>query len=218
MANKKLIYCTHLQTGPGPLSTSACCATIRTMWSIVAWATGSMGWIEIMVHLDNNCYCITIAIGRQQKRAFWCTIIDSLTSGERCCGKFFKMSTYQSREFGSSFPTSYLLIVFTKRRCNQTSSHLARALRAVTGAVTGRQCPHSGVGEDFLRHRPFFSFTKTSVTRKQKVKKSILRCEMNSLSKGYKRAFDNIWGRMAIFFFGFWSQKQSFRAQKKLPS
>ena len=118
MANKKLIYCAHLQTGPGPLSTSACCATIRTMWSIVAWATGSMGWIEIMVHLDNNCYCITIAIGRQQKRAFWCTIIDSITSGERCCGKFFKMSTYQSREFGSSFPTSYLLVVFTKRQCN----------------------------------------------------------------------------------------------------
>ena len=37
-----------------------------------------------------------------------------------------------------------------------------------------------------------FFFTETSVTRKQKVKKSIPRCEMNRLSKGYKRAVGKI--------------------------
>ena len=35
-------------------------------------------------------------------------------------------------------------------------------------AVTGRRCPHSGVGEDFLASRPG-PLTKTGVTQKQKV-------------------------------------------------
>ena len=35
-------------------------------------------------------------------------------------------------------------------------------------AVTGRRCPHSGVGEDFLVHRPG-PITKTGVTRERKV-------------------------------------------------
>ena len=35
-------------------------------------------------------------------------------------------------------------------------------------AVTGRRCPHSGVGEDFLGHRPS-PLTKTGVTRERKV-------------------------------------------------
>ena len=35
-------------------------------------------------------------------------------------------------------------------------------------AVTGRRCPHSGVGEDFLGHRPG-PLTKTGVTRERKV-------------------------------------------------
>ena len=37
-------------------------------------------------------------------------------------------------------------------------------------AVTGRRCPHSGVGEDFLPHRRV-PLMKMAVTRKQKVKK-----------------------------------------------
>ena len=35
-------------------------------------------------------------------------------------------------------------------------------------AVTGRRCPHSGVGEDFLA-RGMGPLTKTGVTQKQKV-------------------------------------------------
>ena len=55
------------------------------------------------------------------------------------------------------------------------------------GATTGRRCPHSVVGEDFGARGPG-SFTKTAVTRKLKVEKSIPRCEMNCLFKDYKQA------------------------------
>ena len=44
-----------------------------------------------------------------------------------------------------------------------------KGLRAESArAVTGRRCPHSGVGEDFLGHRPS-PLTKTGVTRERKV-------------------------------------------------
>ena len=36
-------------------------------------------------------------------------------------------------------------------------------------AVTGRRCPHSGEGEDFLTGQPGFFFTKTAVTPEQKI-------------------------------------------------
>ena len=38
-------------------------------------------------------------------------------------------------------------------------------------AVTGRRCPHSGKGEDFLSRQPDF-FTETAVTPDRKVQKS----------------------------------------------
>ena len=44
------------------------------------------------------------------------------------------------------------------------------SLRAESArAVTGRQCPHSGEGKDFLTHQPGFFFTKRAVAREQKV-------------------------------------------------
>ena len=79
-------------------------------------------------------------------------------------------------------------------------------------AVTGRRCPHSGKGGDFLTRQPFF-FMKTAVTPERKVKKSFPRWEMNGLSEGYKQAVDQIWGRMAKN--GFFGQKPRFWAQKK---
>ena len=45
-------------------------------------------------------------------------------------------------------------------------------------AVTGRLCPHSGRGEDFLSRQPFF-FTETAVTPDRKVEKSFPRWEIN---------------------------------------
>ena len=89
-----------------------------------------------------------------------------------------------------------------------------KGLRAESArAVTGRRCPHSGEGEDFLKCRPGFFFTKTAVTREQKVEKLLPTWEMNHLSEGYKQAVDQNWGRRAkIGLFGqiprFWAQKR----------
>ena len=52
---------------------------------------------------------------------------------------------------------------------NPSPSVIQPALRALCAesakAVTGRRCPHSGVGEDFFARWPVF-FTKTAVTWK----------------------------------------------------
>ena len=58
-------------------------------------------------------------------------------------------------------------------------------------AVTGRRCPHSGEGEDFLTGQVDF-FTKTAVTPERKVEKLIPRWEVNRLSEGYKRVVNKI--------------------------
>ena len=52
-----------------------------------------------------------------------------------------------------------------------------------TRAVTGRQCPHSGRGEDFLSRQPDF-FTETAVTPDRKVEKSFPRWEINRHVEG----------------------------------
>ena len=50
-------------------------------------------------------------------------------------------------------------------------------------AVTGRRCPNSGEGEDFLTGQLNF-FTKTALTPEQKVEKSIPRWEINGDAEG----------------------------------
>ena len=50
-------------------------------------------------------------------------------------------------------------------------------------AVTGRRCPHSGEGEDFLSRQQDF-FTETAVTSERKVEKSFPRWEINRHDKG----------------------------------
>ena len=50
-------------------------------------------------------------------------------------------------------------------------------------AVTGRRCPHSGKGGDFLTGQPDF-FTETAVTPEQKVEKSFPRWEINRHAEG----------------------------------
>ena len=50
-------------------------------------------------------------------------------------------------------------------------------------AVTGRRCPHSGRGEDFLSRQPDF-FTETAVTPDRKVEKSFPRWEINRHVEG----------------------------------
>ena len=50
-------------------------------------------------------------------------------------------------------------------------------------AVTGRWCPHSGRGEDFLSRQPDF-FTETALTPDRKVEKSFPRWEINRHVEG----------------------------------
>ena len=50
-------------------------------------------------------------------------------------------------------------------------------------AVTGRHCPHSGRGEDFLSRQPDF-FTETAVTPERKVEKSFPWWEINRRVEG----------------------------------
>ena len=56
-----------------------------------------------------------------------------------------------------------LASIIQPARAKRTSP---KGLRAESArAVTGRHCPHSGEGEDFLTSQPFFSLTKTAVIR-----------------------------------------------------
>ena len=50
-------------------------------------------------------------------------------------------------------------------------------------AFTGRRCPHSGKGEDFLTGQQIF-FMETAVTLERKVKKSFPRWEINRHAEG----------------------------------
>ena len=70
--------------------------------------------------------------------------------------------------------------------CNDLSSPRAgpKGLRAESArAVTGRRCPQSGKGEDFLTGQSDF-FTETAVTPKRKVEKSFPRSEINRHAEG----------------------------------
>ena len=59
-----------------------------------------------------------------------------------------------------------------------------KGLRAESArAVTGRQCPQSGEGEDFLTDQLNF-FTETAVTPERKVEKSFPRSEINRHAEG----------------------------------
>ena len=59
-----------------------------------------------------------------------------------------------------------------------------KGLRAESArAVTGRQCPHSGKGEDFLTGQLNF-FTETAVTPERKVEKWFPRWEINRHAEG----------------------------------
>ena len=59
-----------------------------------------------------------------------------------------------------------------------------KGLRAeIARAVTGRRCPHSGKGEDFLTGQLNF-FTETAVTPERKVKKLFPSSEINGHAEG----------------------------------
>ena len=73
---------------------------------------------------------------------------------------------------------------------------LSRLRAESARAVTGRRCPHSGEGEDFLP-RQMVPLTKTDVTQKRNAKKSVRRCQNDRNAEGYKCPFDNSRGPIA---------------------
>ena len=79
------------------------------------------------------------------------------------------------RSFGWTFCCTPLLLV----PFQLLSSPRAEGAKA----VTGRRCPHSGRGEDFLTGQPDF-FTETAVTPERKVEKSFPRWEINRHGEG----------------------------------
>merc|ERR1712152_110522 len=62
-------------------------------------------------------------------------------------------------------------------------SYLSSPRAESARAVTGRRCPHSGRGEDFLSRQPDF-FKETAVTLDRKVEKSFPRWEINRHVEG----------------------------------
>ena len=116
-----------------------------------------------------------------------------------------------------TMPIVHTMPFLTATQCQLSSPRAKRAgpkgLRAESArAVTGRQCPHSGVGEDFLARWPVF-FMKRAVSRKPKVKKLIRRCQIDCLAEVYKWVIGKIQGPIAKT--GFWGQNPNFWAQKK---
>ena len=79
-------------------------------------------------------------------------------------------------------------VTITNSRFYSSSPHAKRAgpkgLRSESArAFTGRRCPHSGEGEDFLTGQLNF-FTETAVTPERKVEKLFPRWEINRHVQG----------------------------------
>ena len=89
----------------------------------------------------------------------------------------------QWREPRSEKVVESLLIIFCKCFSAPKKYGLSSPRAESARAFTGRRCPHSGRGEDFLTGQPNF-FTETAVTPERKVEKSFPRWEINRHAKG----------------------------------
>ena len=85
------------------------------------------------------------------------------------------------RKYDDEDNCGYKLIFFSSPRAKRGGP---KGLRTESArAVTGRWCPHSGEGEDFLTGQLNF-FTETAVTLEQKVEKLFLMWEINRHAEG----------------------------------
>ena len=107
-------------------------------------------------------------------------------------------------------PRETTKIICLKISINNKKYYPARAESA--RAVTGRRCPHSGEGEDFLSRQPDF-FTETAVNREWKVEKIDPKVgnepSLRGLQMGHRPKLGS-YGKI-----GFFGQKPKFWAQKK---
>ena len=91
-----------------------------------------------------------------------------------------------SRTLADSLNTlhDFVNILFTNITVLQMINCSLSSPRAESArAFTGRRCPHSGRGEDFLTGQPNF-FTETAVTPERKVEKSFPMWEINRHAEG----------------------------------
>ena len=97
------------------------------------------------------------------------------------------------------------LLFFSSPRAKRAGP---KGLRAESArALTGRRCPHSGKGEDFLTGQPDF-FTETVVTPEEKVEKFLdQKPKFWAQKKG-----DHFWGLTM-----FWPRPEKVVRRKKLP-
>ena len=78
----------------------------------------------------------------------------------------------------------FLYSLLRQRLCFIKPARFPKGLRAESArAFTGRRCPQSGKGEDFLTGQLNF-FTETAVIPERKVKKSFPRWEINRHAEG----------------------------------
>ena len=78
----------------------------------------------------------------------------------------------------------FLIIIIINQDILRKYSRKDTSLRAESArAFTGRRCPQSGRGEDFLTGQPDF-FTESAVTPERKVEKSFPMWEINRHAEG----------------------------------
>ena len=100
---------------------------------------------------------------------------EALLLSIRCCLVLFHLCLLLL----AIIPLCFLLLSST--RAKRVGPKGLRAESAT--AFTGRLCPHSGKGADFLSRQPNF-FTETALTPERKVEKLFPRSEINRHAEG----------------------------------
>ena len=94
------------------------------------------------------------------------------------------LAIYVERQIFTDSAAPFTLYNYTIQPAREAKRAGLKGLRAESvRAVTGRRCPHSGEGEDFLTGQLNF-FTETAVTPERKVEKSFPMWEINRHAEG----------------------------------
>ena len=103
------------------------------------------------------------------------------------CGGLLHTPTFITTKYqcmGDFNTTTYIDPQDIDHLCSLKTNRWLSSLRTKSArAVTGRRCPHSGRGKDFLSRQPDF-FTETAVTLDRKVEKLFPRWEINRHVEG----------------------------------
>ena len=161
------------------------------MWTALVWSMLSetcSATLALSCHVECTmcstlCLCVSVflvarAICAMFLTLFWC-VLRSIFGLVRL---YPLVVTYLTPNL------NWFCLIFIPFEIFQSSPRAKRAgpkgLRAESArAFTGRRCPHSGRGEDFLTGQLNF-FTETAVTPERKVEKSFPMWEINRHAEG----------------------------------